>query len=116
MPATVDVAVGDITVTVRELTVAEVRDWAVRVDAGLVPVDPVGALISADWSLADLREMSSADAEQLEAMTFAELEKVADVAKRLNPHFFALRAALLGAANRIAELALRNQSSETSAG
>jgi hypothetical protein len=115
MAATVDLVINDRTVTVRELTVAEVRDWAVRVDAGLLPVDPVGALISADWSLADLREMSNAQAEQLEAMTFAELEKVADAAKRLNPHFFALRAALLGAANRIAELALRNQSNETSA-
>ena len=111
MPATVDLVINDRTVTVRELTVAEVRDWAVRADAGLIPVDPVGALISADWSLGDLREMSSADAEQLEAMTFAELEKVADVAKRLNPHFFALRAALVGVANRMAELVLPATSS-----
>lgn len=115
MAASVEVKVGERTFTVRELTVAEVRDWAVRVESGLLPVDPVGALMSPDWSLADLVEMSSATAEDMEAMTFAEVSSIAEAARKLNPHFFSLRAALMDVARRVAEKALHGTSSAASA-
>lgn len=116
MAASLEIKVGERTFAVRELTVAEVRNWAVRVETGLLPVDPVGALMSPDWSLADLAEMSDATAKDFEAMTFAEVCSIAEAARKLNPHFFSLRAALMDVARRVAEKAMRGTSSEASAG
>jgi hypothetical protein len=98
MPATHRVTIGERTVTVRELTVREVRDWALRVDAGLIPLDAVGQFALPDCTLSDLIEMSDATAELLDDLAPSELEQIAEVARKLNPHFFKLRAALSGAA------------------
>ncbi len=111
MAATQLVKLGDLAVTVRELTVGEVRDWAVRVDAGLVPVDAVGSFLLPDCSISDLQEMSDLTAEQADSLTAFELSNLRDVAKALNPHFFSYRAALAGVVQRMRG---EPQSSETS--
>jgi hypothetical protein len=87
-------------VTLRELTVQEVRDWALRAEQGLVPADAVGHLCLDQVSLYDL-ELMGAPLADLNAMTASELEAVLTVAKRLNPHFFRVRAAMAAAALRL---------------
>lgn len=107
MPAILPIQIGERTVTVRELTVREVRDWAVQIDTGLRQIDPVGEMALADCSLSDLQIMSDADQELLEGCTVAELEQIAERARKLNPHFFRLRAALAGAVRDITMQARR---------
>lgn len=105
MPATLPIQIGERTVTVRELTVREVRDWSVQIDTGLRQIDPVGEMALPDCSLADLQMMSDADADVLEACTNTDLEQIAECARKLNPHFFRLRAALAGAVRDLARQA-----------
>jgi len=107
MPATLPIQIGERTVTVRELTVREVRDWAVQVDTGLLALDGVGELMLPDCSLADLQRMSDADADLLDGLTPSELEPIAEAARKLNPHFFRLRAALAGAVRDLSTQARR---------
>lgn len=95
MVATVQIALGDASITVRELTVAEVRDWALKVDQGLIQVDPVREYVFEDVSLDDLLRMSDADGDVLEQYGPSDLQPVAEAARKLNPHFFRLRAELV---------------------
>ena len=93
MAATRIVELPGAKVTVRELTVAEVRAWVVEMEAGM-PVDALGSLVFDDCALADLARMSDADPAQLESLTYAELLPLRDACKALNPHFFRVRAAI----------------------
>lgn len=92
------VSVGDLTVTVRELTVREVRDWALKAEQGLIEVDPIAALALDDASLHDVALMSDRSVGELEVLTPSELDKVVEVCRKLNPHFFRIRAAMARAA------------------
>jgi len=94
------VELSGLSATVRELTVAEVRAWVVEQEAGAA-VDPLRAMIFDDCSLDDLARMSDISAETLEGMTYSQLVPLRDACKGLNPHFFKVRAALLGVARRI---------------
>lgn len=97
MPATLGVDLSGRLVTVKELTVAEVRAWLVETEAGL-HVDPLHALAFEDCGLADLVRMCDATAEELEAYAPSDLAPLVEACKGLNPHFFRVRAALSGAA------------------
>jgi len=87
----------DCTVTVKELTVGEVRNWLLDAETG-VSEDPLHALALEECSLADLARMSDVDARALEDYTPSELALLVAAAKELNPHFFRVRAALSGVA------------------
>lgn len=92
-------------VTVRELTVADVRNWLVEVDAG-VTFDALRSLVFEDCSLDDLIMMSDAEKDALERLTYSELLPLRDACKALNPHFFRVRAAMQKVARGIeAEIA-----------
>ena len=93
MAATKVVELAGVQVTVRELTVAEVRTWLAEIEAG-VAVDPLGSMVFEDCSLDDLVRMSDATAEGMEALTYGELLPLRDACKALNPHFFRVRAAV----------------------
>lgn len=97
MPASRTVALGERAVTVRELTVREVRDWLTEIEAG-APVDPLHALAFEDFGLEDLARMCDAPAADLEAFAPSDLAELVAAARALNPHFFRVRAALTGAA------------------
>ena len=96
-------------VTVRELTVAEVRDWVTDSAAAGVR-DPIHALALEGLGLDELARMISCPAADLEAFTPSELGELLAAAKALNPHFFRLRSALEWATGRL----LRNDPPETS--
>ncbi len=102
MRATRIVRVGDRPVTVKELTVGEVRAWVVDVEAGAT-IDPLHALALDECSLSDLARMSDIAAADLEAYAPSELADLVAACKALNPHFFRVRAALAATARTMME-------------
>jgi len=95
MAASDFVQLGDLRVTIRELSVKEVREWAVKAEAGAV-VDPIRRMVFDDCSLDDLAMMSDASAEQMEPYGPSLLNEIRLKAKAINPHFFRVREALIG--------------------
>ena len=87
-------------VTVKELTVSDVRNWVAEQEAG-ASVDPLRSMVFDDCSLDDLARMADIEAIALESMTFADLETLRTTCKALNPHFFRVRAALLRVARQL---------------
>lgn len=100
MPATRLINLPGLPVTVRELTVAEVRSWLVEAESG-APVDPLRAMVFDDCSLDDMARMVDVAAAALEQFTNSELEPLRDACRALNPHFFRVRAALARVAHLI---------------
>lgn len=83
------------TVTVRELTVGEVRRWlAGLATAADQPVDVVGEMLFEGFSLADLHLFVDADL-LADALPQSQLRAVFAAAKEINPDFFGLRDKLL---------------------
>ena len=80
-------------VIVKELTVAEVRQWALLLESG-EQIDPIRCMALADCSLDDLAQMCDMTADQLEHFGKTDLEKIREKAKAMNPHFFRVREAL----------------------
>jgi hypothetical protein len=91
MRATITVHIGQQTITVNELTVAEVRQVLLTAPSA---ADPLHALVFDGFGLNDLAMLCSATAEDLEAYTPSELKPLVEACKDLNPHFFRIRAAL----------------------
>jgi hypothetical protein len=82
-------------VTVRELTVGEIRAWLADVQAASDAVDIVDVMLLRDVSLQDVQRMSSLTAEQVEALAPSQIRTVVAAARELNEDFFGLRAGLL---------------------
>lgn len=78
-------------IQVREMTVAEARAWLAGMDATDGDLLDVGFDVEG-VSLHDLRHFTSADAATLDALTPAQLGRLAREAKELNPDFFRLKA------------------------
>ena len=100
MPAALTAQVGEVTVTVRELSVAEVRAWVAEFEAG-DRVDPIRSMVFDDCSLDDLARMCDMPAEAMEAHGPAGLADLHAKCKAINPHFFKVREALLGVSRAI---------------
>lgn len=104
MPATHTVQLGSGAaarlVTVKELTVGEVRDWLVKTQND-TSGDPLHALALDECNLADLSEMCDIEVQDLEAYAPSDLAELIATCKSLNPHFFRLRAALASVARAI---------------
>lgn len=96
---TVETSTGP--VTVRELTVGEVRQWLASLNAApaVSETDLVGSLLFADCSLADMRIFCVGDVD-FDALTQTEINSVIDAAKRINPDFFRLRLTLIQAGEK----------------
>lgn len=89
-------------VTVRELTVGEIRAWlkdlqseSAEIQSGRMEPDLIDVMLLRDVSLQDVRRMSSLTAEQVEGLAPSQLRDVVAAARELNEDFFALRAGLL---------------------
>lgn len=87
------------TVTVKELTVAEIRHWLKGLEqvkeAG---IDVVAECLMDDCSLADISRMSDLKLEEMDDLTPGEIGQVVAVCREVNPHFFRMRDHLLGVA------------------
>ena len=89
------IKIAGIQVDVRELTVAEVRNWLVGAAADLADNDVVGQLLFDDCTVSDLTKMSSLTARQVNKLTPSELNEVREGCKAVNPHFFELRVPIM---------------------
>lgn len=80
-----ELAFGDISVTVREMSVLQVRGWLSEEDAdgGLIDL----ALLP-ECSLSDLKRMSTLTDEQINTLRPSQLREVVTLCKELNPDFF----------------------------
>ncbi|MBF0142849.1 MAG: hypothetical protein HQL59_05255 [Magnetococcales bacterium] len=99
MKRTKEVQLDEHTVTVRELTVAEVRLWLKELDQLREgALDLVTEGIIADASLGDVARMTDLQAADLDEMTPSQIEELITACREINPHFFRLRDRLLEAA------------------
>lgn len=92
------VVIGDRRVTVRELTVGEVRVWLNQL--GSEPSELIGDALFEDISLGELYQMTDVSLSDLDNFTPSELREVVTIAKELNPDFFGMRARLTAAVLR----------------
>jgi hypothetical protein len=114
MAASRQVQIGSLAVTVRELTVGEVRDWLASVESGQTLVDAAGEYVFEDASVQELARMCDLPVSGFDAFTPSEIEPIRQAARDLNPHFFGLRAAVAAAQKSIVRRLLSpDQSSET---
>lgn len=93
---------GSAMVTVRELTMTEVRDYvAAQFAAGYR--DPFMALGFDGFGYDDLAAQCDATAVQLMAIAPSDLAPVVTACKEINPHFFRLRDAVAAVSLELAE-------------
>lgn len=94
------IEVGGHALTVRELTVAEIRAWLADAESQLLrdadgTPDVVGLWLLDECSFGDLLRMSTVTRDQLGDFTPAEIRELVAVCRELNPDFFTLRARLM---------------------
>ncbi len=77
---------GDVKVTLRELTVGEVRNMLIDRSEQ----DVFGYLFFDDITIAELLAMTNLNNDDVDNLSQSELDAVRLKAKELNPHFFAL--------------------------
>lgn len=114
MTAQGSVQIGERTVTVKELTVAEVRAWVTEIESGFIDYDAVGSLIFSDCNLSDLARLSDLEVGEMETLSFSDLSVLRDRCKALNPHFFRVREALKNVSRAMIEEANALVSTEKS--
>jgi len=86
----------NLTITVKELTVGDVRDW-LRSLSDLQGFDAVDAALFQDegCSIDDLLRMTDIEKSELDQLAPADVVKIIDKCKKVNPHFFRFRAAMV---------------------
>lgn len=92
------------TITVRELSVRDVRNWYEALAAGELFGDWVQETALEDIGLIDLAYMTDVQASALEDLTHAQLVELATTARSLNPAMFRLRDHIRTCAKEIANL------------
>lgn len=112
MTLTKTIQLPDLLVTVRELTVGEIRAWMKRTADG--GYDPVDDTLLQEVSLADLYGMTDLKAGQAENLTPSQLRLVFEGCREVNPDFFGLRDRIESAGRQILER-LSSDLSETPA-
>lgn len=112
MTLTKTIQLPDLMVTVRELTVGEIRAWMKRTADG--GYDPVDDTLLQEVSLADLYGMTDLKAGQAENLTPSQLRLVFEGCREVNPDFFGLRDRIESAGRQILER-LSSDLSETPA-
>lgn len=93
-------------VTVKELTVAEVRAWLKEFEDEKPVADLACDALFEECSLTDLVRMSDQGLAALTQMTESQIAQIIAAAKELNPRFFAMRARLYAAAERVLQRGL----------
>lgn len=86
-------------ISIRELTVGEIRNWLK--ESGAVSGDVVDATLFDDFSLPDLTLMTSLVPEAINAMTPTEIREVRKAAEEVNADFFAMRSRVVELGRRV---------------
>lgn len=105
MERTVTLARREMTVTVRELTVADVRQWLEDMQ-DISQMNVVNAVLFEEdgASLDDVLRMTDLDAGEVEQLTPREVAEVIAKCKKVNPHFFRFRTAMVEIGNQPASM------------
>lgn len=90
-------------VTVRELTMGEIRGWLAENEQDRRVLDPLGDLLFEDCTFDDLLHFCDVTREQIEAMPPSDVRLLIDTAREVNPDFFSLKDRLLSLAARFAD-------------
>lgn len=114
MRATRTIKLDELSVTVKELTVAEYRKWLLEEDTSAMPeFDIITSPLEFEGvGMNELYRFTDLMPEQVEVLTYSDLQKVAAVVKELNSVFFTL---YLPATNRLLERAQQVRSAIPSA-
>ncbi len=88
------IEVAGITVTVRELTISDIRA-ALKMEEFEQSADAVDMFLLEDISLPDISRMTDLSPEQMAGMKPSELRRVAETCREVNTDFFALRGRVL---------------------
>lgn len=91
---------NDTEVIVRELTVADIRNWLASLIASS-EYDPVNSELFEDFTLDDIQLVSNVSSQFVESLTLDQLRQIFDLAKALNPDFFSLRQRMADRGKRI---------------
>lgn len=94
------VPLGALSVTVRELTVTEVRDQLLAEEIG-ASLDPLRALVFDGFGLDDIAGMCDVSAVVLEAFPPSELGELVAACQAINPFFFRVKKLLVEAGRRL---------------
>lgn len=106
------IQVGERTVSVRELTLKEIRAWLADAsdESSADALDFVGMTVVDGVTLEDLARMTDLTVADMDALTPSEVQRLADVCREVNPGFFRVAAPL----HKIARAALENYASRNS--
>lgn len=88
-----EVKIGERLVQVREMTVGEIRAWLSRKTEDLG--DLIDVALFEDFSLGDVCAMTDLEAGDIDQLTPGGLGRVMDVAREINPDFFAMCARMV---------------------
>lgn len=80
-----ELAFGDIRITVREMTVLQVRGWLAEDSAQEGLIDTA---FLPDCAFSDLKRMSTLTDAQIDTLRPSQLREVVELCKELNPDFF----------------------------
>lgn len=80
-----ELAFGDLHITVREMTVMQVRTWLSEEQAGEGLIETA---FFEDCAFSDLKRMSSLTDEQIDTLRPTQLREVIQLCRELNPDFF----------------------------
>ncbi|GEM_PF-961179 len=90
-----ELQLGSIAVTVRELTVSQVRSWLADIVQPSNQHDIVDQAFFDECALGDLQRMTSLSREQIDQLRPSQLREVIALCKELNPDFFGFMARLV---------------------
>lgn len=111
MSATKQVDIDGRIVTIKELTVGQVRDWLVEIESGKHAIDVAGEFLFEDCSVDDLVRMSDMPREAFDALAPSQIAPIREAARALNPGFFRVRAAVAAAQASIVRQLLSSEKS-----
>ncbi|MBF0291145.1 MAG: hypothetical protein HQK86_03215 [Nitrospinae bacterium] len=92
----VKISIAERLITVRELTVREMREWfqELKTMANTEQVDVIGNLLFEGISLETMRKMTNLAPDEISQFTPSELSSLLEKLKEVNPHFFGVLAHL----------------------
>ena len=90
-----ELQLGNISVTVRELSVLQVRAWLAELLTPQAQRDLVDEALFTECSISDLLRMTSLTREQVDGLRPSQLREVIALCKELNPDFFGLMGRLV---------------------
>lgn len=90
-----ELQLGSISVTVRELSVLQVRAWLTELLNPQPQRDLVDEAFFTECSISDLLRMTSLTRDQLDELRPSQLQEVIALCKELNPDFFAFMGRLV---------------------